>query len=91
MKVRQLKILSVFLVFVMLFTSASPAFAATPLESWKAYWETADAQAGIVMFPGADDSQRNFSWYTDENAEASAGPEPDQWKPWSCPHRRGWG
>ncbi len=68
MKSRKLKILSCFLAFVMLFTSASPAFAVTPLESWKAYWETADAQAGIVMFPGADDSQRNFSWYTDDDA-----------------------
>ncbi|MBR2868723.1 MAG: metallophosphoesterase family protein [Clostridia bacterium] len=58
------KILSVFLAAVMLFASVSCAFA-QPVEDWNAYWETADAKAGIIMFNGSDDSQRNFSWYSD--------------------------
>ncbi len=67
MKKQQKSFLSVLLAAVMLFTAVMPSFAVS-LDDWKTYWETADAKAGIVMFPGADDSQRNFSWYTDEEA-----------------------
>lgn len=62
------KILSVFLAFVMVFTAFSPAYAQTAENAWNSYWETADAKAGIIMFPGADDSQRNFSWYSDSES-----------------------
>lgn len=68
MKTYSQKVLSVLLATVMLFTAFAPAFAATPVETWNGYVETADAKAGIVMFPGRNDTERNFSWYTDENA-----------------------
>ena len=64
------KIFSVFLAAVMLFTSFSCAFA-QPVTNWNAYWETADAKAGIIMFNGEDDSKRNFSWYSDDESKPS--------------------
>ncbi len=59
------KILSVFLAVIMLFTAVSPAYAQMSQNDWNSYLESADGKAGIIMFPGAEDSQRNFSWYSD--------------------------
>lgn len=64
MKTVNRKIISLLLAAVMLVTSVPFAFAQS-VSDWNAYWETDDAEAGIIMFNGEDDSQRNFSWYTD--------------------------
>ena len=63
------KILSVFLAVIMLFTAVSPAYAQSAGADWNAYLESADGKAGIIMFPSADDSERNFSWYSDSESE----------------------
>ena len=69
---------------IMLCASAVPSFA-TDRAEWDSVMATADAKAGIVMFPGSDESERNFSWYTDgentpsvlvsKNADMSAAAE----------------
>ena len=58
------KTLSVLLAVVMLAASLSvPSFAVTRSE-WDAYLAAdPDAGRGIVMQPGADGTQKNFSWY----------------------------
>lgn len=36
--------------------------------AWDLVFESADSKAGLIMFVGSDESQRNFTWYTpDEN------------------------
>ncbi len=32
---------------------------------WDAVWESDDAKAGLVMFIGSDETERNFTWYTE--------------------------
>ncbi len=59
------KILSLLLAAIMLVTCVPFSFAQS-VEDWNAYWETEDAQAGIIMFNGEDESKRNFSWYSDD-------------------------
>lgn len=69
MKMFNKRLTAVFLALIMLFTVTVPSFAATYRDYWtSAYWATEDAQAGIIMFPGADDSSRNFNWYSDEES-----------------------
>lgn len=48
--------------------SASPLTA----EEWEKYYDDAssDALKGIIMQPGSNDTQRNFSWYADKNASS---------------------
>ena len=38
-------------------------------ESWYEYWETGESQSGITVFPGSDESERRFSWYSDSESE----------------------
>ena len=57
------KALTVILAFIMLVTMAVPSFAMSEAQ-WADVWATDDAKAGIIMFVGSDESQRNFSWYT---------------------------
>lgn len=64
MKANQKRIISVMLALIMLFTAVVPSFAQSNESAWAEYWASEEAQSGIVMFPGADDSQRNFSWYS---------------------------
>ena len=64
MKTVNKKLFSILLAAIMLVTSVPFAFAQSVTE-WNTYWETDDAKAGIIMFNGEDDSQRNFSWYSD--------------------------
>lgn len=68
MKTNSKRFLSLFLALTMLFTAVMPSFAQSDVSSWAEYWSSVEAQAGIVMFPGADDSQRNFSWYSDDES-----------------------
>ena len=58
------KTLSLFLAALMLLLSLSvPSFAFTQ-EEWDAYLAAEpDADDGIIMQPGADGTQKNFSWY----------------------------
>lgn len=67
MKTSMKRLTAVFLAAVMLFTASATSFA-HGANDWAAYWLTEEAQAGIIMFPGADDSSRNFSWYSDKES-----------------------
>lgn len=72
MKTASKKILSVLLAVLMLAASAVPAFAMSE-DAWNAVWESADSQAGLTMFAGGDESERNFTWYTEtENTPSVA-------------------
>ena len=59
------KLFSVILTVVMLSLTLVPAFAMEQ-DSWETVWSSEDAQAGLIMFVGSDESERNFSWYTDD-------------------------
>lgn len=57
------KLFCVLLTVVILFSLTVPSFAMTRTE-WDAYLSSdADAGRGIVMQPGVDGTQKNFSWY----------------------------
>ena len=64
------KILSTVLALVMLFTAVVPSYAMTK-PSWDSYWETDEAHSGITMFPGSNESERNFTWYTSSESTPS--------------------
>lgn len=58
------KLLCVCLTIVILVSSAIPTFAMNE-SAWDEVWESADTKAGLVMFVGSDESERNFTWYTE--------------------------
>ena len=60
------KIVCAILTVAILVTSAIPAFAMSE-DEWNFVWESQDTKAGLVMFAGADESERNFTWYTESN------------------------
>lgn len=62
MKTLTKKTLAVFLAAILFVTAAVPSFANV---AWDEWWSSSDAEAGIIMFPGSDESERNFSWYSD--------------------------
>ena len=55
------KILSIILALTLLFTLAVPSFAVNESFWWK-IWGNSEA---ITMFVGSNESERNFSWYSD--------------------------
>lgn len=58
---KSVKLLSVVLSILMVFTALVPASASSV---WDSYWEnTEEAQRGIIVQPGKNESERNFSWY----------------------------
>lgn len=62
------RFLSFVLVAVMVLTMILPASAASK-EEWAKLWSSDDANAGIIMFVGSDESERNFSWYSEKKSE----------------------
>lgn len=61
------KLLCVLLIAVLLSSSVLPTFAMSEF-AWDVVWESDDAKAGLIMFVGSDETERNFTWYTpDEN------------------------
>ncbi len=59
------KLLCFLLMAVLLATSVVPTFAMNET-SWDTVWSSADAEAGLIMFVGSDESERNFTWYTED-------------------------
>lgn len=59
------KLLCFVLTAVLLATSVVPTFAMSET-SWDSVWSSADTEAGLIMFVGSDESERNFTWYTEE-------------------------
>jgi 3',5'-cyclic AMP phosphodiesterase CpdA len=49
---------------VVIATSAAPTFAMNQ-SSWGAVWSSEDTKAGLIMFVGSDETERNFTWYTE--------------------------
>lgn len=64
MKTKVGKITALMLSAVILLCSCLPVFAESS-ENWDSVWQSADGEAGIIMFPGGDETSRNFSWYSD--------------------------
>lgn len=62
------KIFAVLLAIVMLFTMSCQTFAVSE-ENWEQVWSSDDAKAGIIMFVGSNESERNFSWYSETESE----------------------
>ncbi len=62
------KLLAIILAGVMLFAMSCQTFAVSK-ENWAQVWTSADAAAGIIMFVGSDESERNFSWYSETESE----------------------
>ncbi len=62
------RLLAIILAGVMLFTMSVPSFAVSE-ENWEQVWSSADAAAGIIMFVGSSESERNFSWYSETESE----------------------
>ncbi len=67
MKTLSKRTLSVILAAILIFTAVMPSFA-LPSQEVMDRMGSRDSKAGIIMFPGSDESERNFSWYTDEQA-----------------------
>ncbi len=63
------KILSFILAAIIVFSSVIPSFAMTK-PAWDSYWETDEAQSGLIVYPGSNESERNISWLSSENGEA---------------------
>ena len=59
------KFLCFLLTAILLATSVVPSFAMEEA-SWDEVWSSADTEAGLIMFVGSDESERNFTWYTDD-------------------------
>lgn len=60
------KTLSFLSAILLLATLALPAFAESKYstEAWEKYWNSyADLETGIIIQPGTNETQRNFSWY----------------------------
>ncbi len=53
------------LTLVLLATSVFPTFAMNQ-SSWETVWSSEDTKAGLIMFVGSDESERNFTWYTED-------------------------
>lgn len=61
------KVLSIALVLVMIFTCVCTVSADSV---WDTYWnDTEELERAVIMQPGSDETQRNFSWYVYEDAE----------------------
>ena len=57
-------ILCILMTTVMLTTAIVPSFAAENF-AWDAIFESDDTKAGLIMFAGSDETERNFTWYTE--------------------------
>lgn len=44
-----------------------PCFAHSE-EDWANYWATGESQSGIIVFPGSNEGERRFSWYTENQS-----------------------
>lgn len=67
MKKTAKKVLALVLTAVLAVSVGLPTLAVNEAE-WAAYWETEEAQSAVTMFPGSDESERRFSWYSEEKS-----------------------
>lgn len=61
------KLFAVLLSLVIALTAVFPAFAVSE-DEWNEYWKTAEAQSGVTVFPGSDETERNISWYSEKES-----------------------
>lgn len=52
----------------MLFTMSCQTFAVSK-ENWEQVWSSDSAAARIIMFVGSNESECNFSWYSETESE----------------------
>lgn len=50
---------------ILLIVSVVPTLALSQ-SSWDLVWSSEDTKAGLIMFVGSDESERNFTWYTED-------------------------
>lgn len=62
------KFLSIILALTLVFTLSVPSFAVSN-DDWSKVWKSNDAEAGIIMFVGSNETERNFSWYSETESE----------------------
>ncbi len=67
MKTVSKRLFTIILALVMVISAVVPSYALNN-NNWSSYFETADVKAGLVMFTGSDESERNFTWYYAEEA-----------------------
>lgn len=67
MKTLSKRALSLLLAAIIIVSAAIPTFASDV--AWDAWWSSAESQSGINVFPGSDESERLFSWYSDSESE----------------------
>ncbi len=60
---KTVKAISIILAFIMLLSCFGTTGFAFTEKAWDNYWQTDEAQLGLIMQPGSDESERNFSWY----------------------------
>ena len=67
MKTLSKRALSLLLAAIIIVSAAIPTFASDV--AWDAWWSSTESQSGINVFPGSDESERLFSWYSDSESE----------------------
>lgn len=67
MKTLSKRALSILIAAIVLVSAAVPSFAYDA--AWDLWWQTEESQSGITVFPGSDETERNISWYSDEESE----------------------
>ncbi len=60
---KSVKMISVFLSLMLFLSCFGVSGFAYSDTAWDTYWETDEAQNGLIMQPGSNESERNFSWY----------------------------
>ncbi len=63
MKKMTRNLLCILMTAVIFVSAMIPSYAMNEF-AWDMVWESADAKAGLIMFVGSDETERNFTWYT---------------------------
>lgn len=61
------KFISILLSLTIFLSAVIPSFAHS-VEEWANYWATEESQSGVVVFPGSNENERKFSWYTENES-----------------------
>lgn len=64
------RFIAVILSLMLLLSSLGLTGFAYTAEEWDNYWSTEEAQRGLIMQPGSDETERNFSWYMPAGTES---------------------
>lgn len=68
MKTVSKRLFSAVLAAIIMLTAALPSFALSTDEVWEKQWNE-EYDNGVILFPGSDNSEMNFSWYSETKSE----------------------